>query len=125
MHSKNTIVVEQPFWLASTMKYLKIPYLQDNILEFYHLEHNSEGSTHINIVPDGYVTIVFERTSTVEYSPTTVHVKLSNEASTKQSGPVHHSNPKVMAGPLILHLPYSPSNTFKSKILDRLPRTFN
>lgn len=63
MYNKGYVVAEQPFWIASTLQYLNEPYNKDNIMGFYHIEQNEDGVKGINSVPDGCVTIVFERTA--------------------------------------------------------------
>lgn len=63
MYNKEAVVAQQPFWIASTLQYLNEPYSRDNILGFYHLEQNEDGTECVNSVPDGCATIFFERTA--------------------------------------------------------------
>lgn len=58
------VVVEQPFWIASALRYVQIPYHKDNIVDFFHLELNEDEKTGFIIVPDGCASIVFEHTET-------------------------------------------------------------
>lgn len=63
MYNKEAVVAEQPFWMASSLQYLKEIYSRDNVFGFYHLEQNEDGTERVDTVPDGCATIVFERTA--------------------------------------------------------------